>query len=119
MPLLNFTPTVIKNLFSKPATNMYPFVKKEYPKATRGSVEIDINSCIFCGICSRKCPTEAIRIEKQEKHWIIERFGCIACGYCVESCPKKCLSMNNQYTDPADKKTSECFKKEEKNDTEE
>ena len=112
MALMNFTPTVLKNLFSKPVTNMYPAVKKEYPKATRGSIDIDIDDCIFCGICAKKCPTEAIRIEKFEKSWIIERLSCINCAYCVDSCPKKCLKVNNQYTSPSEKKYADCFKKE-------
>ncbi|MEG2016288.1 MAG: 4Fe-4S binding protein [Oscillospiraceae bacterium] len=106
-------------MFSKPATKMYPFVVPEYPKATRGSIDIDIDNCIFCGLCSRKCPSGAIVVNRSEKVWEIDRFGCVVCSYCVDCCPKKCLSVNNQYTEPSSKKSSGIFKLVEKNDFEE
>ena len=101
MPIMKFTGSVLKNLFSKPATAMYPFVKKEFPKATRGHIENDINQCIFCRICSNKCPTSTIIVDRANKTWQINRMGCIQCGECVASCPKKCLSMENSYTAPS------------------
>ena len=107
--MMNFTPTVLKNLFSKPATRPYPFEPRVYPQRTRGQIGIDIAACIFCGMCSRKCPTAAIAVDKAGKSWSIERFGCIQCGSCVESCPKKCLFMRQEYTTPSDVKTTDTF----------
>ncbi len=109
MNIMNFTKVVIKNLFDKPVTRAYPYKKREYPDRTRGKIDIDIDSCIFCGICSRKCPTGAIEVKRDEKSWSIERFGCIQCGYCTESCPKKCLSMNQNYTEPDAKKITDIY----------
>lgn len=88
---------VLQSLFARPATNRYPFVPKTYYKNTRGSIVIDINKCIYCGMCARKCPTQAIVVTKADKQWKIDRLRCIACGYCVDVCPVKCLSMNNAY----------------------
>ena len=92
--------TVLSSLFKKPATVLYPFVKKPVYTNTRGKIEIQIDKCIFCGICSKKCPSNAIHVSKPEKKWEISRLKCISCNYCVEACPKKCLVMENTYTSP-------------------
>jgi formate hydrogenlyase subunit 6/NADH:ubiquinone oxidoreductase subunit I len=89
---------VFKNLFSRPATRMYPFEKREPFKDARGHISgIDIDKCIFCGICSKKCPSDAIAVNKTEKAWEIDQFKCIVCGVCVEVCPKKCINMETEY----------------------
>ena len=109
MSVMNFTKTVMKNLFSKPATSGYPFVERKYPEGTRGLVDIDIDACIFCGICSKKCPTNVITVDKAKTEWKIEPFGCISCANCVGACPKKCLSMNKHYTSPEGKMNTKAF----------
>lgn len=109
MSAINFTKTVLRNLFSKPATRLYPYVKREYPARTRGQIGIDIDACIFCGICSKKCPTGAIAVDRAAKSWSIRRFGCIQCGECTSVCPKKCLTMLNDYTVPGPEKTEDRF----------
>ncbi len=113
MQIMKFTKIVLKNLFSKPATRAYPAVRRIYPQRTRGHVDIDLETCIFCGMCQRKCPTGAILVDRNEKKWSIERFSCIQCSSCVDNCPKKCLTMGNAYTEPAAEKTVDVFKKPE------
>lgn len=107
MPIFKMAKIVTRNLFSKPATVLYPVVKKGVYANTRGSIGIEIEKCIYCGICSRRCPTGAIAVDKNEKTWTIEPFNCINCNYCVEVCPKKCLTMDNAYTTPATQKVKE------------
>jgi len=109
MSVISFSKTVLHNLFSKPATRMYPQVPRVYPERTRGQIGIGIDDCIFCGICSKKCPTGAIAVTRETKSWSIKRFGCIQCGACVEVCPKKCLTMLQTYTAPEALKTVETF----------
>jgi len=109
MSILSFSKTVFHNLFSKPATRNYPQVPRIYPERTRGQIGIKIDDCIFCGICSRKCPTGAIAVVRETKNWSIKRFGCIQCGECVGVCPKKCLTMLQTYTAPNATKTVEEF----------
>ena len=109
MNIMNFTKTVLENLFSKPATRRYPFAPREYPARTRGHIGIDIDKCIFCGICSKRCPTGAIEVSRSDRTWAIARFSCIQCGYCVEGCPKKCLSMLQSYPAPDAVKTTDIF----------
>lgn len=100
MSYVKFTKQAMKNLFSKPATTSYPAKPKVFFPKVRGHVEIDLPKCIFCGICSKKCPTGAITVDRAAKSWAIKRFSCIQCSYCTEVCPKKCLSMGESYTAP-------------------
>lgn len=111
MNSMRFTGTVMKNLFSKPATRLYPQEERIYPERTRGKVAIDVDNCLFCGMCARKCPTGAITVNREEKKWDIERFNCVQCGCCVKNCPKKCLSMEQHYPEPAAKKYDDSFQK--------
>jgi len=97
---------IFRNLASKPATRVYPLQKREPFSRTRGRIDIDMSNCIFCGLCSRKCPSDAIVINKAEKTWEIDPFKCIICGECEIVCPKKCISMNGQYNTPAYSKST-------------
>lgn len=108
--MLDFIPVVIKNVFSKPATRNYPFVKRASYDNQKGHIVIDIDSCIYCGMCSQKCPVNAINVTRAEKSWAIDRFRCIMCGECAQSCPKKCLLIGSEYTQPANIKTIDVFK---------
>ena len=97
---------VLKSMFSKPATAMYPIVKNEFYPITRGRIELSpVEDCIYCGICSKRCPADAIEVVKADKKWEIDRTRCIVCNFCVQLCPKKCLSAERQYTSPMTDKT--------------
>ena len=110
MKLFSMTKTLMKNLVSGPATLMYPMRKRVYTEITRGRVEISINDCIFCGLCSRRCPTHSIVVTKDPKEWQIDRLKCCACNLCVEICPKKCLTMENQYFPPVTERSQAIYK---------
>lgn len=93
---------IFKNLSQKPATRKYPFEKREPFKESRGKVKgIAVDSCIFCGICAKKCPSDAIVVDRNLKSWEIDPFKCVICGVCAEVCPKKCILMDEHYTQPA------------------
>ena len=100
MPYFIMAGKTMKNLFTKPSTRLYPVQKRQSSSATRGHITIDGLTCIFCGICQKKCPTDAISVERKEKTWEIERLRCIACGCCVDACPKDCISMKDSYSSP-------------------
>ncbi|MDR3363591.1 MAG: 4Fe-4S binding protein [Clostridiales Family XIII bacterium] len=104
---------VLRSLFKRPATLMYPTVPREWKELTRGRIEIDIDSCIFCGICARKCPTDAIAVDRNAKSWSIARMGCVQCSCCVEACPKSCLLNKAGYTSPDTEKVVDTFVKPE------
>jgi formate hydrogenlyase subunit 6/NADH:ubiquinone oxidoreductase subunit I len=97
MSVFQMTKTVLKSLFSRPATLMYPAKPAKITANTRGHVKIDPSKCIACRLCQRKCPTQAISVDPKEKSWEINQMRCIVCSACVDACPTKCLSMDTQY----------------------
>lgn len=114
MPHLTISKIILRGAFSRFATRLYPFVKREPYANTRGHVENEIALCIFCSLCQKKCPTRAITVKKTEKIWEIDRMKCIQCGACLEACPKKCLSMARTYAPAAFTKDIESFHQETK-----
>ena len=111
MAIVSFKNTVLHNLFSTPKTRK---VEKQYPEGTRGHVENDMDLCILCGLCSIKCPTHAITVDKNEKTWSIRPMSCIQCRCCVDNCPKKSLSMGLRFQEPGSEKVTKTFKQSEK-----
>jgi len=109
MPAFKLGKMVMRSLFKKPATLMYPVIPREWQERTRGHIENQINECIFCGICQRKCPTNAIVVDKNKRSWEIARMQCIQCSCCVEVCPKKCLTNENTYTTPSTEKIVDTY----------
>ena len=56
----------------------------------------DKEKCIFCGLCRKNCPEEAITVDRAEKLWKLDEDKCAQCGLCVSKCPKKCLEIVNK-----------------------
>lgn len=83
----------LRNLFSRPATRRYPYeIRAPFPGA-RGTLEFDLESCVFCGLCARRCPAVAITCSREDKYFAIEQLSCIACGVCVDVCNKNSLTL--------------------------
>ena len=59
-----------------------------------------MDNCIFCGLCAKKCPTNAISMDKNERTWSIARMQCIQCNACAVACKKDALHMDPHYTAP-------------------
>jgi len=110
MKAFMMTKTVLKNLLSGPATLMYPKRKRAFTPITRGRVENDINKCIFCGLCGRRCPTYAIVVTKDSREWQIDRLKCCTCNLCVEICPVNSLSMEIPYASPMGERAAGIYK---------
>lgn len=81
------------SIFKKPETTLYPFEEKPAPVGLKGTVSLKPQTCILCGICSKKCPCSAIEVDKKARTWTINHFRCVQCGSCILECPKKCLEM--------------------------
>ncbi len=111
--IFKFGKFALKNLFTKPATRAYPSVPARQTPRTRGAVQVNINDCIFCGLCNRRCPADAITVDRSAKSWSIKRMNCVQCGNCVLNCPKKCLTMEGAYPTPGAVKRDELFRKAE------
>jgi len=102
MWLLPFFKTIFKSLGGKPSTYAYPYAPMPKDPLVRGHVEIDIDACIFCTLCARKCPTDAIVVSKERRELEISHFQCIVCAGCVEVCPKKCIHMRPELSAVSD-----------------
>jgi ech hydrogenase subunit F len=92
---------LLRNSLSKPVTRRYPFEAREPFVGNRGMLEMNPENCSYCGVCAKRCPTNAITvIRKPSKTWSFHPHQCIVCGYCVEICPKDCLQMSNKHRGP-------------------
>ena len=116
MSVFGMTGTVIRNLFSRPATRRYPRPVREAHRTprSRGRIAIDIDACIFCGACAKRCPTDAIIVTRADREWNIDRLRCCTCNACVEVCPTKCLSMDPRYSKPTQTKDKDVFRQKPK-----
>lgn len=92
--------TIMRNLFSKPATAMYPLVKNEFYSATRGEIVYDESTCNYCTLCAKRCPSQAITVDRAEKNWQIDRKRCLSCNFCISVCNKDSLSSAREYSLP-------------------
>lgn len=91
----------LRSLFNKPETIMYPAQTRFAPEGLKGHVANDMDACILCGICEKRCPCGAISVDKKAGTWSIDRFRCVQCGTCVRECPKHSLTMEPTYPTPA------------------
>ena len=55
----------------------------------------DPDKCVYCTLCAKKCPQEAIRVDRKEKTWALDEEKCVQCGICASACPKHALSMQS------------------------
>lgn len=90
-------PTVIKNVFRKPFTAKYPYVKVELPEGFRGAPVIDKEKCIRCWLCIKACPDRAISVNKETKKPSIWHGRCTFCGECAEACPTRAITMTKNF----------------------
>jgi ferredoxin len=70
---------------------------------------LDVDSCIKCGICAKKCPIDAIKMTDAgdgSKMPEVNKEICIGCGVCASVCPKGSLTMTQRtafYVPPENK----------------
>jgi formate hydrogenlyase subunit 6/NADH:ubiquinone oxidoreductase subunit I len=58
-------------------------------------------SCVGCGICVKKCPIDAIKMNAAgdgTKTPEVNNETCIGCGICASTCPKGSLTMTKRTT---------------------
>jgi heterodisulfide reductase subunit A len=60
---------------------------------TEGIVaDIDLTDCTQCGLCSKRCPYSAIKVDEEENPKVIQAL-CKGCGLCAADCPKECITI--------------------------
>jgi formate hydrogenlyase subunit 6/NADH:ubiquinone oxidoreductase subunit I len=79
---------------------MYPVIRNEFYPTTRGKILCDESTCNYCGLCARRCPSQAITVEKAEKTWKLDSTRCLTCNFCVTLCSKDSLSTAREYALP-------------------
>ena len=53
---------------------------------------IDLADCNQCGLCSKRCPYSAIKVDDADNPEVIQAL-CKGCGLCAADCPKECISI--------------------------
>ncbi len=64
-------------------------------------IQLDVDSCVLCGLCSDVCPVDIISLIPSEEIGavpgstvlMLDEDRCIRCALCIERCPPKALSM--------------------------
>lgn len=97
---------VAKSLFEKPNTRRYPDVAVSLPEGFRGRQVLDPERCISCGLCSRDCPSGAIKMTEFGTRilpvFLLDR--CVFCYQCAESCPRNAISTSKVFEMASTKK---------------
>jgi formate hydrogenlyase subunit 6/NADH:ubiquinone oxidoreductase subunit I len=92
---------VIRSLFRRPATELYPFTRRPAPERFRGKLVYDPAKCSGCQLCIKDCPSEAIELvvlDKVNKKFVLRyhQDRCTYCAQCVVNCRFNCLDMSSE-----------------------
>ncbi len=60
-------------------------------------IEVDSDTCDFCGTCAEACPRGVFSVKKKSIK-VKSPLSCNFCMTCVEECPKKCISVEGDRT---------------------
>jgi energy-converting hydrogenase A subunit Q len=67
------------------------FVREELSGSRKGEIVNDVDACMACGICVKKCPTNALKLEKDEI--IVDQDKCVLCSECEIICPVNAIKL--------------------------
>jgi len=60
---------------------------------------LDMDSCVGCGICAKKCPIDAIAMRETGSGAEVPEVNeqiCLGCGICASKCPQDSLTMSRR-----------------------
>ena len=71
--------------------------------ASNYQAKFNKETCKGCGLCAKRCPMEAIQLEKSEeaknkagKIAMLEPDLCIGCGVCAYKCPTESITLERR-----------------------
>jgi len=67
-------------------------MKNGYIEAEGIVADIDLTNCNNCGLCYKRCPYNAIKLDDDEQPKVIKAL-CKGCGLCAADCPKECITI--------------------------
>jgi CO/xanthine dehydrogenase Mo-binding subunit/Pyruvate/2-oxoacid:ferredoxin oxidoreductase delta subunit len=88
-------PAVINAISNALGRDLHDLPYRPVPESARILRLRTDESCIFCGLCARKCPQDAITVDRKERFWRVNDSRCVECGLCQSVCPKKCLHLDD------------------------
>jgi len=113
MSYFSMSKLALKWALRKPPTSRYPFEPRKTLPGSRGALVFNEATCVYCGVCVKKCPTGALTVTRAEKLWAIDRLRCVNCNSCVEICPKQSLHLSTGHPAPQTAKARETYKRTE------
>ena len=87
---------------------------KEIPGFTNDklnkTIDVDLSRCVFCGVCKRVCPQDAImevcstcimhdeiKVPKITGNTFITESSCVNCSWCLEVCPVDAINVTKPF----------------------
>jgi formate hydrogenlyase subunit 6/NADH:ubiquinone oxidoreductase subunit I len=92
---------IFQSLLKTPATQKYPFERKETPPRLRGKLTWDPDRCSACSLCVKECPSNAIEVitvDRANRRYVM-RFQvdrCTFCAQCAQNCRFKCIQLSSE-----------------------
>jgi polyferredoxin len=50
--------------------------------------KIKDHNCVYCGMCEKTCPTQAIVIDRKNRYSYVSNYDCVQCNKCNDVCKK-------------------------------
>jgi heterodisulfide reductase subunit A len=67
-------------------------MKNGYIEAEGIVADIDLTDCSQCGLCAKRCPYSAIKVDEDKNPEVIKAL-CKGCGLCAADCPTESISI--------------------------
>lgn len=62
-------------------------------KQKRGYLQNNLDKCLYCGKCEKRCRAKAITVDRKDRTWKCDNDKCHRCGHCIYECPVKSLGF--------------------------
>ena len=93
-------------MFARKVTVQYPEERLPLGPVFRGgTIDLNLEKCIACGLCAMACPNQAIELatEKNESgKKVMAKYHhhipvCLYCNFCIEACPVQAIHWTGNY----------------------